>query len=257
MAHITNLNELKAMDGFRKIESTKKYELVCNQLRKRILFGDIPPGDRLPAVQELSIEFGVSPATIREALRVLESEGLIFTRHGAGTFVVERELNNVPIGQYLEWLSQNEQKIAQVTIVREYIEGLTTRLCAVTATDADIQALSDNLKTQESLVDLLKEPPKNTHPDPIDLGEEIDRLAHQFHLTIAQSCGNEFAGEMAKQILAFIFESGAPYLYANRHPCHSVKEHHEILKYIREHNPAQAEKAMRTHIRKDSQPLNT
>jgi len=244
------------MDGIRKIESIKKYELVCNQLRKRILFGDILPGNRLPAVPELSSEFGVSPATIREALRVLEAEGLIITRHGAGTFVVEHEINNIPIGQYLEWLSQNEQKIAQITIVREYIEGLTTRLCAATATDEDIQALSDNLVSQESLVDLLKDPKKNSHLDPISVSEEIDRLAYQFHLRIAQACGNEFAGEIAKQILMFIFETGTPYLYANRHPCHSVKEHHEILKYIREHDPSPAEKAMRSHIYRDSQPLH-
>jgi len=244
------------MDGFRKIELAKKYELVCNQLRKRILFGDILPGNRLPAVQELSSEFGVSPATIREALRVLESEGLIIVRHGAGTFVVERDINNVPIGQYLEWLSQNEEKIVQVTIVREYIEGLTARLFATIAVDEDIQVLSDNLATQEALVNLLKDPKRDSHHDPIDLGEEIDRLAHSFHLRIAQACGNEFAAEIAKQILSFIFESGAPYLYANRHPCESVKEHREILKYIRERNPSQAEKAMRTHIRRDSQPLH-
>jgi GntR family transcriptional regulator, transcriptional repressor for pyruvate dehydrogenase complex len=243
------------MDGIRKFESTKKYELVCNQLRKRILFGDIPPGNRLPAVQELSVEFGVSQATVREALRVLESEGLIITRHGAGTFVAERELGHIPIGQYLEWLAQNEQKIAQIVIVREYIEGLTAKLCAGAAAGETIRALGDNLEAQESLVELLKDP-QSARRDPIDLGEEIDRLAYQFHLTIARACGNEFAGEIAGQILAFIFETGAPYLYANRHPCESVKEHQEILKYIRDGNPALAEKAMRSHIHRDSQPLH-
>jgi GntR family transcriptional regulator, transcriptional repressor for pyruvate dehydrogenase complex len=244
------------MNGIRKIESTKKYELVCNQLRKRILFGDILPGDRLPAVQELSSEFGVSQATIREALRVLQSEGLILTRHGAGTFVVEREINNVPISQYLEWLSQNEQKIAQITVVRECIEGLTARLCAIAATDEEIQSLSDNLEAQEALIDLLQDANNKSHRDPINLGEQIDQFAYKFHLIIAQTCGNEFGGEIAKQILSFIFESGAPYLYANRHPCESVKEHQDILKYIREHNPSQAEKAMRIHIHRDSQPLH-
>jgi len=243
------------MNTVQKIETVRKYKQICNHLRRRILFGEILPGGRLPTVQELSQEFGVSQATVREALRVLESEGLIDTRHGAGIFVVQRDLSRTPIGQYLEWLTQNDQKLGQVLQVREYMEGLAAGLCAAVASDDNIAELRENLVAQESLVKLLNCPAGPANRDPIELGEELDRLAYRFHLIISQASGNEFAYEILKQVLSFIFENSAPYLYANRHPCESFEEHQEIFKHIQAHNSSQAEKAMRKHIRRDRQLL--
>jgi DNA-binding FadR family transcriptional regulator len=69
------------------------YEEVANRLRTQIADGMLPPGDRLPAEANLAAEFGVSRSTIREALRVLNSEGLIRTARGVsgGSFVTETE----------------------------------------------------------------------------------------------------------------------------------------------------------------------
>lgn len=69
------------------------YEEVANRLRTRIADGGFTPGDRLPAEANLAAEFGVSRSTIREALRVLNSEGLIRTARGVsgGSFVTETE----------------------------------------------------------------------------------------------------------------------------------------------------------------------
>lgn len=71
------------------------YEEVATRLRTRIADGELTPGDRLPAEANLAVEFGVSRSTIREALRVLNSEGLIRTARGVsgGSFVTETEPN--------------------------------------------------------------------------------------------------------------------------------------------------------------------
>jgi GntR family transcriptional regulator len=63
---------------------------VQDELRQRIDQGRFPPGSRLPSEPELAAELRVSRATLREALRALEDEGLLRRRQGSGTYVAER-----------------------------------------------------------------------------------------------------------------------------------------------------------------------
>jgi GntR family transcriptional repressor for pyruvate dehydrogenase complex len=66
-------------------KATKKtHELVAEQLRDRILSGELADGDRLPPEDELTAKFGIARTTLREALRVLESQGLLTIRRGRG-----------------------------------------------------------------------------------------------------------------------------------------------------------------------------
>lgn len=60
---------------------------VADDLRDRIFSGEFPPGARLPSEVEIGAEYGVSRVTVRTALQLLESRGLIDVRHGSGSFV--------------------------------------------------------------------------------------------------------------------------------------------------------------------------
>src|SRR4029450_8188593 len=60
---------------------------VQDELRQRIDRGELPAGTRLPSEPELAAELRVSRATLREALRAMELEGLLRRRQGSGTFV--------------------------------------------------------------------------------------------------------------------------------------------------------------------------
>ncbi|UOF91059.1 FadR family transcriptional regulator [Fodinisporobacter ferrooxydans] len=71
----------------KKIRSKKIYEQVADQIRQMIAAGELKPGDKLPPLKELSVQFGVSRATVREAFSALQGMGLIDLRHGEGTFV--------------------------------------------------------------------------------------------------------------------------------------------------------------------------
>jgi GntR family transcriptional regulator len=66
---------------------TSAAEHVRAALRARISGGQYSPGQRLPAEPELARELNTSRVTLREALSILQGEGLIDRRHGAGTFV--------------------------------------------------------------------------------------------------------------------------------------------------------------------------
>jgi GntR family transcriptional regulator len=63
---------------------------VRDELARRVVSGELSPGSQLPAEPQLAGEFGVSRATLREALRSLEDEGVLSRTPGAGTFVTAR-----------------------------------------------------------------------------------------------------------------------------------------------------------------------
>lgn len=73
------------------------YQQVADQLRELILDGSLAPGDRLPPEGEIGGDFGVSRSTVREALRVLASQGLVKTVRGTtgGTFVSQIEPDQI------------------------------------------------------------------------------------------------------------------------------------------------------------------
>lgn len=77
-----------------------RYQQVADQLRAAIARGDYQPGTALPTEAELMKQYGLSRTTIRQALGVLRSEGLIAARHGSGTFVRERSSVTVPLSRY-------------------------------------------------------------------------------------------------------------------------------------------------------------
>jgi GntR family transcriptional regulator len=70
--------------------SGPKYLRIHRELSDRIASGQWPAGHPLPSQQQLAAEFGVSVMTLRQALQLLADDGLIQTRHGAGTYVAAR-----------------------------------------------------------------------------------------------------------------------------------------------------------------------
>ncbi|WP_203994094.1 GntR family transcriptional regulator [Micromonospora lutea] len=64
----------------------RRYRLVADELRRRIMAGAIPPGSLLPSESTLMAEFSVARGTVREALALLRAEGLVVTEMGRGTY---------------------------------------------------------------------------------------------------------------------------------------------------------------------------
>ncbi|MEV4672153.1 GntR family transcriptional regulator [Actinomadura sp. NPDC049382] len=62
---------------------------IANDLRERIVSGEIPPGRRIPSLTELEQEWDVARDTLRKAVGILRDEGLVETVQGLGVFVVE------------------------------------------------------------------------------------------------------------------------------------------------------------------------
>jgi len=78
-----------------------RYRALADKLRERIQAGAIPPGALLPAEPELMAEFKVARGTVRQAIAVLRTDGLIVTEHGRGSYVrPTRPIRRLPADRY-------------------------------------------------------------------------------------------------------------------------------------------------------------
>lgn len=68
---------------------TPLYAQISTRLRVAIAAGELRPGETLPSVRHLASQLRINPATVVQAYRALETEGLVSTRQGSGTFVLD------------------------------------------------------------------------------------------------------------------------------------------------------------------------
>jgi GntR family transcriptional regulator, transcriptional repressor for pyruvate dehydrogenase complex len=124
----------------------KAYEQVADQLRELIARGVLAPGERLPNETQLANQFGVSRATIREALRLLAAESLLRTSRGkgGGSFVNLPSIENISdfVGASISLLTDAETvSLEELLETRELLEVPAARLAAVRRTDHDLERL--------------------------------------------------------------------------------------------------------------------
>jgi GntR family transcriptional repressor for pyruvate dehydrogenase complex len=129
-------------DLLSKVSVGRISEVIVDQVRLLIRSGQLTAGDRLPSERELCERFGVSRVTVREALRVLEANGLVDIRVGArgGAFVTAPSSRMVGEG-IADLMSLSSLSAFEVTEARMVFElGLVPLVCE-RATEEDIAAL--------------------------------------------------------------------------------------------------------------------
>jgi GntR family transcriptional repressor for pyruvate dehydrogenase complex len=129
-------------DLLSKVSVGRISEVIVDQIRLLIRSGQLTAGDRLPSERELCERFGVSRVTVREALRVLEANGLVDIRVGArgGAFVTAPSSRMVGEG-IADLISLSSLSALEVTEARMIFElGLVPLVCE-RATEEDIAAL--------------------------------------------------------------------------------------------------------------------
>jgi len=111
------------MSDITNTEGIPLYIKIRESLRERILSGELERGQRLPAEDELAAQFGVSRMTVRQGISELINDGLMYRRHGVGTFVsfphIERDhsrLTNFFDNSNLQGIKA-EAKILSVTVI--------------------------------------------------------------------------------------------------------------------------------------------
>jgi len=133
-------------DGVAVRRVRKAYEQVADQLRELIMTGELAPGQRLPSESAMAGDFGVSRATIREALRVLAAQSLIRTSKGAagGSFVTLPTVDYISsfVHANVNLLTETQRvTLEELLEAREVVEIPAARLAALRRTQDDVERL--------------------------------------------------------------------------------------------------------------------
>jgi len=127
-------------------------EQILEDLRARILDGQLPRGARLPTEKQLAEGYGVSGPTVREAIRGLTTANLVEVRHGSGAYVTADP--DQLIGAALMSMMQLERVgIAEVLGVLGVLNAYAAELAATRASEDDIQAMKDALVQIDTAAD--------------------------------------------------------------------------------------------------------
>lgn len=160
-----------------KRQPPKAAELVAAELRRQIVTGRLKPGDKLMPENVLQAEFAISRPTMREALRILESESLITIGRGkhGGARVTSIDLGSVArqVGVFLQL---ERTTLQDVWLARTIIEPPAAGMMAAQRNPAAIEALEANIAEAR-------------HAAEHDLLRYAD-LSAEFSLLIARHCGN-------------------------------------------------------------------
>ena len=114
---------------------------VAREIEGWVRSGRFPPGGRLPPERELAVRVDASRNVLREALRILETRGVVNVRHGIGTFVAANlavEEHVIPVAVHLE---ASQLPVEEVLVARRVIECAVVELAARVRDEFDLQEL--------------------------------------------------------------------------------------------------------------------
>ena len=222
------------MKPFEAVNTLKISELIESQIRKKIFSEQLLPGTKLPSENELATIFNTSRATVRNALSALESDRLIKVKQGVKGGAYIEELGGFPIVKHLTSLLESEKVTLQdLTKVRLIIEPEIARMAAIHRTADEIRNLGSAVKKQ---IDILRSKKRSI---PINIS---------FHRIIGMAARNLvlfYINDAIMNLLEYKL-SKMKSNYKNKELM--VKEHEDILRYIKDKNPEKAFDAMTKHI---------
>jgi len=214
------------------IKSTRIYEEIVRQVKALISEGRLKSGDQLPPERDLAAQFKVSRTSVREALRTLESLGLIEIRPGEGTFVRKVSVESLiePLAHVI--LSQREA-VGELFEARRLLEPALAGLAARRATQDDLQEMERILEEQAK-----------------EVAAGLTGLAQDaaFHASIAASVRNRAITRIVNALMDLLTQSREESLQTPGRPTRSHQDHRRILDAIRRRDESGARRAMLDHL---------
>lgn len=220
------------------IDGTSRTDRTVAVLTELITSGRFASGDFLPSEAELCRQLGISRPTLRMALRTLETRGLVVTRHGVGVQVTDRTRQAV-VDSIELMLLRGGAGPRDVLEVRLMLECQGAVLAAERATSQDLDGIA-------AAVAALREPHLSL--------AEIVGADLGFHLRVVEASKNAVLVALVHAIRGLLRDTIAATWRVNNRPEERIQDHALILAAVAARDPAAAEAAMRTHLRR-TEPL--
>lgn len=222
------------LEKFEVIKVESPVDKIIKQIRDSIASGQLGPGDKLPSERQLSDRFGIGRTYVRDAIKKLEFFGVLKTNPQSGTIV-----SGVDISA-MEGLLTNVIKLAEndffhMVETRVLMEKFACSQAAVRRTAANI----------DDMVEALDQYRIRVESDLSGVNEDFN-----FHLKIAEASQNTVVKSLMMIIIPDIIN-----IYRKLNVCgdgrfyKSLDEHRAILDCIIKQKPAEAEEAMKIHLK--------
>jgi GntR family transcriptional repressor for pyruvate dehydrogenase complex len=210
---------------FRPVGKPRVAEEIVQQLRGLILRGEYAVGDKLPPERKLAEELGVNRASLREAIKSLEHMGLVKTRQGDGTRVLDfMQTAGVELISHLIPQSgagaegmPNMPVLVDVLEFRRWFGRESARLAAERATEADVKAI-------EALIDKAADPE-------IDPGELL-KLDFELYVALTNAAKNAVMRLLINTMRPAVMNYAGFFAAFNASPQAVRKHHRDLLKAI-------------------------
>ncbi|MFV2081966.1 MAG: FadR/GntR family transcriptional regulator [bacterium] len=217
---------------FEPIRKTKVYEEIVIKVINMIEHGMLKSGDQLPSERELSEAFKVSRSSVREALRALESQGILESRHGNGTYVAPQPIEAL-IDPLVKIIFTEKDSQIELFEMRRLIEPQLVFLAAQRATPEDINELDEILEVQKEQVAQGK------------AGVDFDK---SFHEKLVEITRNTILVRIMDSMMDCLTQSRDRSLQIDGRPEKSLARHREIIDAIKSADCENAERVMREHL---------
>lgn len=215
------------------IERGSLVDVVGEQIRQSIEGGGYRSGDRLPSEPELTAQLGVSRTVLREAIKRLQTDGLVTIRRGIGTYVADRsDLTNC-LRLVRTAMALSPRELLQYVELREAVEVHAVRRAALEATDREITEV-------EALCGEMEDEAQDW-----DVAMQLDL---QFHLRLVDIGKNALMRGILEILHEHILEGMRRTTPQPRQCTMSRRVHMGIVEAVRNRDPDAAEAAIRDHM---------
>ena len=213
------------------IARQKTYELVEQHLLGLISGGRLQPGAAMPPERELAQQYSVGRSSIREALRMLESKGVIRCA-GTASFTVA-EFGNALDHSLRFLVSVDQADATELFEVRKTLEGEVAALASVRHVEADLARIA-----------------RETDEMAAALGSEQEFIAAdmRFHIAVAQAGRNRILGHLLQAVRGQLQTALSASFHVPGLPEHAIETHRLIIDAIARREPDEARRRMHGHV---------
>jgi len=231
-------------------QNTRRYVVIGKELREQLANNVYQVGERLPTEREIAETYGVSRTVIREAIIMLEIEGLVEVRKGSGVYVTNLPSDNVLFNNSHNEVDTNNLISAfsgltgtdigpfELLQARQLIESNIAEFAALQITKAEIDAIKKVLQEEKRA---------------LEIGDNREDYDRQFHILVAEATKNTFFSDVVKLMWRMRLESK---MWAQLHTHIDtidyrktwLNEHALILSALQKKDAVAAKKAMWQHF---------
>ena len=205
---------------------------TIKKLERLISSGSYAVGSKLPSERQLCEQLNVSRTVLREALRALESKGILETYPGKGIFVSQPKFETI-ITPIEHLISVGEIDVFDLTQARFFLEPSIAHVAAIRATDEDIAIMEDSLREMKEAE---------------NQGDRFIEADQRFHMAIAMATKNPVLYIMARAIVESLTILRKTVYEQAGAPADAIRRHENVLNAVKLKDSKGAYQEMEAHI---------